>query len=513
MAVMLSQFIDKFKAMEKIANETLAADPEALVGVDSMPGAEHDKPVPADAKKPDPEVAQGQPEGAESASGAVNGGDAKPLNEGKLEMDQPLENPEQKPLVSDDALTAKTANEHLVSLVGDLLKDLKGEEKSASCGGGGATHAAAPAKPAEKKDEKDGEGKEPEKQVAKVAEPIRLDDETINKIAAAQAAFMLGREAADKALKKTAEAKKSLTPEMARALIKESCIKAAQADGLDPAAAAAAADNAMLTAGMPAADAAATDAAAADAAAADAGADASAADAGATAAEAEIPEDVTEEELATAIVDLVQSGELDVDTAKAIVEEIAGDDASAGPTEDQAAEIIAQGLESGEITPEQAQQIAAAVEGGDAAQAEPAPADAEAQGAAPSDAEAQGAAAAEEAVQDAKDEAAGAAAAEDAIKKACAQIRSNALGKVAGAIVAKRAEKRAAAKKDAQPQLGSRIMSKVAGILKEKVEKKAAAQAPSADESKFIDGFRKKAEEMGVDPKALAKYVCDSQSK
>ena len=107
MGVMMKQFIDRFKAMEKIANETLAANPEALVGVDSLPGSEHDAKVPAEAKKPNEEVTQGQPSGATSTSGAVAGGDAKPLNEGKLEMDQSLTNPEKKPLVTDDALTAK----------------------------------------------------------------------------------------------------------------------------------------------------------------------------------------------------------------------------------------------------------------------------------------------------------------------------------------------------------------------------------------------------------------------
>ena len=181
MAVVMKQFIDKFKAMEKVANETLAANPEALAGVDSMPGSEHDAKVPAEAKKPDPEVAQGQPDGATSAEGAVNGGDAKPLNEGKLEMDQPLENPEKKPLITDDALTAKVANAQLVGLVKDLLADLK-TEKQAQCGGGAApaakpAPAAAPAKKEEKKDEgKDGKGGEKKASPENV---IKLDDETI----------------------------------------------------------------------------------------------------------------------------------------------------------------------------------------------------------------------------------------------------------------------------------------------------------------------------------------------
>ena len=132
MGVVMKQFIDRFKAMEKIANETLAANPEALVGVESLPGSEHDAKVPEEAKKPDAEVTQGQPSGATSTSGAVAGGDAKPLNEGKLEMDQPLLNAEKKPLVTDDALTAKVASEHLTSLVKDLLADIgSGAQKQA----------------------------------------------------------------------------------------------------------------------------------------------------------------------------------------------------------------------------------------------------------------------------------------------------------------------------------------------------------------------------------------------
>lgn len=509
MAVVMKQFIDKFKAMEKVANETLAADPEALAGVDSMPGSEHDAKVPAEAKKPNPEVAQGQPAGATSAEGAVNGGDAKPLNEGKLEMDQPLENPEKKPLITDDALTAKVANAQLVGLVKDLLADLK-TEKQAQCGGGAApaakpAPAAAPAKKEEKKDEgKDGKGGEKKASPENV---IKLDDETIAKLAAAQVAFANGRAAAEKVIKQASGNKEeALTPEAARALIKAACIKEAQEQGMDPASAETAVDNAMLAAGV-APEAAAADA---GAAAADAGAaEAAAADAGADAGAAEMPDDVTEEELATAIVDLVSSGELDPDTAKALVEEIAGDEGAAGPTEDQAAEIIAQGLESGEITPEQAQQIAAAVEGGSAdSSAAAADAGAAAADAGAADAEAQGAADAAAAIQDAQDEAQGAADAEAAMKAASEQIRQNTIQKVAAKII----EKRAAAQ---EPAPGSKVMAKVASILQAKVAEKKAAAAKPADESetKYIEGFRKKAEEMGVDPSLLAKYVVERQSQ
>ena len=455
MGVVMKQFIDRFKAMEKIANETLAANPEALVGVDSLPGSEHDAKVPEEAKKPNKEVTQGQPADATSTSGAVAGGDAKPLNEGKLEMDQALVNPEKKPLVTDEALTAKVANDHLTSLVKDLLADI-GSQKQASDKQDDACDTCKSAKPC--KSAKSCESQK--KDGSDVANAIKLDDETISKIAAAQATFMLGREAAEKVMKQAAEkkAEASKASDIARNLIKSACIKAAQEQGLNPAEAEAAADNVMAAAGVPAEVAAAEGADAGAVAGADVGAaegDAMAEGAG----DVKIPEDVTEEELATAIVDLVDSGELDVDTAKALVEEIAGEEAGV-PSEDEAAAIIAQGIESGELTPEQAQEIAAAIDNGNSA-------------------EAQGAADAEAAIQDAKDEAQGADDAEAAMKAAAAQVRSNTLAKVAAAITAKRKEKVASA---------------------------------YGDEA-YIAGFKKKAEEMGVDPSALAKYVVERQNQ
>lgn len=389
MGIMLKQYLDRFAAMEKKANETLSAEPEALVGVNSLPGSEHDQSVPAEAKKPDAEVQQGQPAGATTAEGAVNGGDAKPLNEGKLEVDQPLDNPEQKPMITDDALTAKEASAHLASIVGDLLKDIgtaTPSQKQAGCGGEGATHAATPAAP--KKDDKKDDGKGEEKKASKPK--IELDDDTLSKIAAATAVFMAGREAAGKAIKQASEKKAGAdVVANARKLIKEACVKAAQDAGLDPAAAEAAADNAMAAAGV-------------------------------------APEEV------------------------------------------------------------------AAADAGAAA------------------AEAQGAADAEAAAQEAADEAQGAATAEAAIKDAAAHIRNETLKKVANHIVAKRNEKQAAAKP------GARVIQKVASILQAKKEaydaqaKKAEQTKQASAEERYIAGFKKKAEEMGVDPAALAKYICET---
>ena len=548
-AIVMKQFIDRFKAMEKIANETLAANPEALVGVSDLPGSEHDAKAPAEAKKDDKEVQQGQPAGATSTDGAVAGGDAKPLNEGKLEMDQALTNAEQKPLTSDDALTAKTASAQLMGLVKDLLSDLKGTQKTAGAADAGSqagqeqkktdvqTKAAGDcggcAKPDAKAGEcskagkcsKDGEcskdgkcAKDCEgecKGDKKKAEPMKiaLDDETISKIAAAQATFMLGREAAETVLKQAAAKDQSvqLSADAARKLIKDACVKAAQEQGLDPNAAAAAADNAMAAAGLPAEVAAGAGAdagaEAGAAAGAEAGAEAGAGEGGAAAEGAELfPEDVTEEELATAIIDCVSSGELDPDTAKALVEEIATDGGAAAPSEDEAAAIIAQGLESGQITPEQAQEIATAIENGGEGGAG-------AGGEVAADAEAQGAADAAAAAQDAQDEAQGAADAEEAMKEAAAHVRNEAIAKVASAVHAKREQvkKEAAAHgAAAQAAAGNKIMAKVASILQAKNDAKAKSETDkqaSAGDASYIAGFKKKAEELGVDPAQLAKYM------
>ena len=528
MSVKMKDLLDRFASMQKAAEETLAAEPGALVGVKDMPGSEHDAQVPASAKKPDAEVTQGQPAGATTAEGAVNGGDAKPLNEGKLEVNQPLENPEQKPAITDDALTAKEAGAHLKDLVGGLLADIaagkaqaqkqaaaakpaaKPAEKTAQdANGAQAAQPAQTSEPAKTEEKKDGE----KTATAKAEAPkIELNEQMLSKLAEAVATYNAGRKAAEDAIKtaaaKPAEkpAEKTAAEKKAEAIknIKEACIKAAQAAGLDQAAAEAAAAQAMTDAGVSAEDAQAAQAAAAGAEGAAAAGEG--AGEGAAAAEGvQLPEDVTEEELAKAIIDCVQSGELDVESAKAIVDEIAGDagGADAGITEDQAAEAIAAGLESGEITPEQAEGLIAAIKGGAG----------EAAGA-----EAQGAEAAAQAAQEASDEAKGAADAEAAIKQAAAAIRANAIQKIASAVNANReAVKQAAAK---EPK-ASPLTMKVASILKahkEAQDAKAkegaekAAAAKSEAQAKYLEGFCKKAAELGVDPQKLAQYIVASKA-
>ena len=528
MAVRMKDLLDRFASMQKAAEETLAAQPGALVGVNDLPGSEHDAKVPAEAKKPNPEVTQGQPAGATTAEGAVNGGDAKPLNDGKLEVDQPLENPVKKPEITADALTSKEASDYLGKIVGELLSDISaGKAQAQKQATAAPAQGAGEAKPAE---QKDGE----KTATAKTEAPkIELNDEMLSKLAAAVATFNAGRKAAEDAIQKAAAAKQSENPAgqvektasekrmAAIRIVKEACVKAAQEAGLDPAAADAAAAAAMADAGVSAEDAAAAQvdagAAAADAGVAGAGG----------AGEVQIPDDVTEEEVAKAILDLVQTGELDVDTAKAIVDELAGD--AGGITEDQAAEAIADGLQSGEITPEQAQELIATIEGG-AGDAGAAGGEAAAAGAEAAGAEAAGAADAAQAAQDAADEAKGAADAEAAVKQAAAALRANAIQKVASAVVANREQvKQAAAQQaqSAQPKV-SPLTEKVASILnarKAALEAQAAQAAQAAkapaektasektEEQKYLEGFCKKAAELGVDPKKLAQYMLATKAQ
>lgn len=448
MGTVLNQLIGQFETMEKKALAKIAEDPmgnENSAELTGVPGAEHDVNVPADAKKPDPEVAQGQPADAASTEGAVSGGDAKPLEEGKMTVEEPALNPEQKPMVTDEAY-AKEASEKVASLVNDLLSSISAP----------AEKKAEAKKPAEKPAEKSAKAKKPE---------IVLDDATISKLAAAISVYKKGHEAAEKVAAAGAAADEAKGKEDALRAIHNVCVKLAQDQGLSPEEAEAAANAVTADAAGPTADAAA-DAATADAAAA-------AAPEAASGAEAALPEDVTPEELGEAIVELVQEGQLDVDTAKAIVDELAG--AGAGGediSDDQAAQIVAEGLESGEITPEQAEAIAAELDGG-------------AGGADEAAAEAAGAADADAAMAEAADEAQGAADADVALKTA------------------------AAYKEKTDKIAKSPFLSKVAEKLNTiHAEKKASASDVASD--KYAEGFRKRAEARGVNPQLLAKYALNN---
>ena len=97
------------------------------------------------------------------------------------------------------------------------------------------------------------------------------------------------------------------------------------------------------------------------------------------------------------------------------------------------------------------------------------------------------------------------------MKAAAEQIRANTIAKVAAAITANRQEKAAAYKAETESgKPGAKILAKVASILKAKEAEKSASA--TGDEA-YIAGFKKKAEEMGVDPAVLAKYVVEHQNQ
>lgn len=471
MGVPLKQMMDRFEAIEKIAHAKIAEDPtgtENSAELTGVPGSEKDIKVPVEAKKPDEEVAEGQPAGAASTEGAVNGGDAKPCNEGKLEFDETLLNPDKKPMETADALTAKTA-----SLIQDLLNDIGSVKSAAECGGGCAPAAAsAPKKDDKKVDKKDEKKQNVAKDTTKSAGnkdgKIVFDNDMISKLAAAVSVYNKGKNAAEKiaAAKQDAEDERrgmrdaieyfGGAEKVAAAIdaaderrgmvdclkaVKQACVKIAQDAGLPPEVADAVSDQAMEQ-GL----------------SEDIGGAAEAGGAGEAEQIAEsLPDDVTEEELGEAIVDLIQSGELPPEAAKEIVDAIAsGDGADAGATaEDDVASIIADGVASGKITPEDAEAIAAELTG--EAGADAGAAEAAAETAAEEDA-------------DAMNAAQGAADAEAAVKAASAEINKS-------------------------PKM--RLLNKVAGVL---MQKRQAQQ-------KYEEGFRKRAEQLGADPQKLARYI------
>ena len=122
----------------RITKTAQAKKADALAGVTSMPGSEHDSATPADAKTPDKETKDGT---MVPNSGLSTAGAGKPdiTDQHALEVDQPAETPKKKPLDSADA-EAKEA-EATAELSNDILKMIRGAQRA----------AAAPAAPVAEK--------------------------------------------------------------------------------------------------------------------------------------------------------------------------------------------------------------------------------------------------------------------------------------------------------------------------------------------------------------------------
>ena len=490
--------LNEVNARIKLAEAKTAEDPSNF---DSFPGAENDKAVPAETKKPDPEVKDEGPASRTEASGATPGSDDKVNQDHLYEADQPVLTPEKKPADSADAnakvAEAKDANQEITKVASDILAvimeamtktvEKKAEEgsKEAACGGGSCAKDPKEATCAKKdpkkatcgegsctKDMKEascGEGsctkdpkeaacgggscsKDPKKATCAKAptekraksESISLGHKILDKIASARREALEKEAGANDAvslIKAAMEYRKGADD--AKALIQ----KLAQALEESAASGEAAAEN-----GAVAPEAAG--AADAEAAIADAGAAAAAEGAGA----------VTPEEVAQAVSELVSEGQISDAEAATLVEQLGGGEAApAGDiSEDELAQGIVDAVQSGAISEEEAQQLAQELVG----------------------------AGADDTLKDdvaANDAAAAAVADEGAAADAAAAAESS---DAAAAAEAAGAADAAAAVEDAK---------KAASALQKK----------ASDEQivRYQRGFIAKCAEYGVDPQAVARYI------
>lgn len=377
MTTNVKMILDEVNARIKLAEAKTAEDPSNF---DSFPGAESEKPVPAEAKKPDPEVKDEGPASRTEVAGAEPGSDAKVLNDHLYEADEPVLNPNKQPVDSDDAF-ADTTNNEVSKTAADILNIIKNNIK--------------------------------EKRAENAT--MSLNGNILNKIASVQAARQQG--AAD-----------------ALALIKMAQEQAAAEDAAQSeAAGAAAADEALANAAAEEQGAEDADAAVADAAAADAEAPEGVTPDEVVQAVSDLVEEgqISEEEGAEVINNIVSG----------VAGEDEGAEAEAPVDEEELAQGIADAIENGDLTEEEAQQLVTELvsagadeelpedlaEAQGAADAEAAIADA-AEGAA---AEQQGAADADAAVAAAAQEAAANEAPEEKTAEAISRYQAGFLQKCA----------------------------------------------------------------------------------
>lgn len=350
MATTVGSIMDELDAFHKQAQASLD-------GIDSMPGSENDKPIPAGATDPDPKVKDptiDQP-AERTLSGAQSGSDfpANTINE--TEAGQPALTAEKKPLDTADA-NAKTAAASN-SIVEFILKTKKeNAEKTAAkeAAAKAAAPAAQPAAPAEKK-------------AAPDAGTITLDMALMAKIAAITLADEEGQQAVQAAIAKRAGT------EFAEEIFDVLEKKAAEAEA-----------EAQFTKGAQDAEAMIGDLqeaqGAEDAEAMLGGAgDAAAAEADAAGAEGDAPmsfeeaaaalDDYSAEEIVSTVQELADEGSLPPEQAESVIEAVtAAAEAEGSPediSEEDVAEALIQAVESGNMTLEQAQAVAEGVsEGG-----------------------------------------------------------------------------------------------------------------------------------------------------
>lgn len=134
MTTNVKMILDEVNARIKLAEAKTAEDPSNF---DSFPGAEKEKPVPAEAKKPDPEVKEEGPASRTEVAGAEPGSDAAILNDHLYEADEPVLNPDKTPITSADAFTdapnevSKTAAD-ILNIIKNNIKEKRAENDTMS---------------------------------------------------------------------------------------------------------------------------------------------------------------------------------------------------------------------------------------------------------------------------------------------------------------------------------------------------------------------------------------------
>lgn len=366
MATTVGSIMDELDAFQKQAQASLE-------GIDSMPGSENDKPIPAGATNPDPKVKDptiDQP-AERTLSGAKPGSDFPANNINETEAGQPALTPEKKPLDTADA-NAKTAAAGN-SIVEFILKTKKenAEKTAAEAAAKEAAAKEAAAKEAAAKATAsaapDAQPAVPAEKKAAPAQTISLDMALMAKIAAITLADEEGQQAVQAAIAKRAGAE--FANDIMDTLEKRAAEEQAAWE-FEKGAQDAEAMIGDLQEAQGAEDAEAMLGGAGDAAAAEAGA---------ASAEGDIPmsgeeaaaalPDYSADEIVQAVNDLAADGTIPADQAQEIIDSVAQAAGAEGSPEDiseeDVAEALIQAVESGNMTPEQAQAVAEGVsEGG-----------------------------------------------------------------------------------------------------------------------------------------------------
>ena len=318
--------VDQFVTAKQASFQGGFKRAQAMNGIADMPGSEHDSKVPSEYEKPDPEVDDGS-QGPEGAFSNIEGAGKEDITQKHvLEVDQPAETPDKEPLVTDEAdADPKTASVKLANNLLARIKELRtsstkradNQKLEIKLDAKTLDKLAKDQQPAAKKEEKKAEpAKEEKKAEAAKPDAKEIAKQLVSKVAAekkasAKAEELKGAEAAFNDFLKAAYEKGA----------RDTLEKLAQLAGADPAVAAA----------LPAEQQGIDPAAAQDAAAAMAatpGAD----------AQIEVPEElkgdeVSAEDVVEALGAAVESGEIDADTAQAVLSELAAAEAGEADTE------------------------------------------------------------------------------------------------------------------------------------------------------------------------------------